>query len=102
VALNQSALPTREGGYLRSSENSAECRITGHAPPRIENDSGACLASPPRRNGPFLVRSPRLSALSGYCQLPKKWTLPKLKIPPSAATNQYPAPSDAEVIPTTG
>jgi hypothetical protein len=33
---------------------------------------------------------------------PKKAASPKLKIPPSDATNQYPPPSGVAAIPTTG
>jgi hypothetical protein len=33
---------------------------------------------------------------------PKKGASPKLKMPPSAATNQYPAPSGEDSMPTMG
>ncbi len=34
--------------------------------------------------------------------LPKNWASPYAKIPPSAATSQYPPPSPVAAIPTTG
>ena len=44
-----------------------------------------------------------MGALSGVPPIePRKGAVPKLKMPPSDATSQYPVPPCAAAIPTTG